>query len=76
MGRYLFLIAVGIIIGLIFYVVGYETGKKDQEWLDRDRAAEQLVNEELQNLTNRVKEKRVNNENQRTSSGVREDINA
>lgn len=40
MGKYLFLIAIGIIIGLICYIIGYETGKKDQEWLDRDHAAE------------------------------------
>ena len=70
MGKYLFLIALGIIIGLIFYVLGYETGKKDQKWIDEDHAAEQLVNDELKNLTNQIKEKRVNDENQRTSSEV------
>lgn len=66
----IFSLIIGIIFGFIGYVLGYDAGKKDQEWLDRDLAAEQLVNEELQNLTNQIKEKRMKNENQRTSSGV------
>ena len=62
----IFALITGIVFGFIGYILGYNAGKKDQEWLDRDRAAEQLVNEELQNLTNRIKEKRVKDENQRT----------